>query len=88
MQIEVSEPTAQILAAQAAANGRSLNVYAESVLTRFARTSSNPLALAEPFEVRTHEDALASILSRNPTIATSRPEETDWQQLKGEGRRF
>jgi len=88
MQIELNESTQQFLAAQAAARGRSLNEYVASVLSRFAQAAADPLALSQEFEIETHEDALAWILSRNPNLSTNAPEKTDWQRLKSEGRRL
>jgi aryl-alcohol dehydrogenase-like predicted oxidoreductase len=88
MQIELNQTTEQILQAQAAAHGRSLNDYAASVLSRFAQAAAHPVALSEQFEIKTHEDALAWILSRNPNLPANAPEATDWQQLKSEARRF
>ena len=87
MQIELNETTEQLLAAQAAANGRPIDEYAAHVLARYAEASAHPLALSERFEIKSHEDALAWILSRNPNLPSNTPEDTDWQQLKSEGRR-
>jgi hypothetical protein len=88
MQIELNEVTAQILATQAAAHGRSINDYAAAVLSRYAEASADPIALSEQFEIKTHEDALAWILSRNPDLPNNAPQDTDWQALKAEGRRY
>jgi len=88
MQIELKESTEHLLQAQAAAQGRSVHEYAASVLSCYAEALADPLALSEPFEIRTHEAALAWILSRNPNPAANRPEDIDWQQLRAEGRRY
>jgi len=88
MQIELNETTEQLLAAQAAAQGRPIHEYAANLLSRYAEASAHPLALSRQFDIKTHEDALAWILSRNPNLPLNAPEETDWQQLKSEGRRY
>jgi hypothetical protein len=87
MEIQLNPAVEHLLEAQAAAHGRTVHEYAASLLSRYAQASADPLALSEQFEVKTHEDALAWILSRNPTLPTNRPEDTDWQQLKNQGRR-
>ena len=88
MQIELSENTEQILAAQANAQGRSLSEFAAGVLARYADATASSIALSPSFEIKTNEDALVWVLSRNPNPEGNRPEEIDWQQMKNEGRRF
>ncbi|RXH56792.1 hypothetical protein [Granulicella sibirica] len=87
MQIELNESAAQILKQQASAHGRSVDDYAAAVLTRFASASQ---AVSEPqaFEIASQEDALLWMLRRNPNVQANRPEDSDRQQLKNEGRRF
>ena len=87
MQIELSESTERILEQQASTHGRSVDDYAASVLSRFALASAASVENF-PFEIESHEDALLWVLSRNPTLGSNRPEETDWQALRSEGRRF
>ena len=86
MQIQLNEITQQILGAQAVAHGCSIDEHIAGVLSRYAAASAQPLSLSEQFTIRTHEDALAWILSRNPNLPTNAPEDTDWQALKAEGR--
>jgi hypothetical protein len=88
MEIQLNQAIEHMLEAQAAAHGRPVQEYAASVLARYAQASADPLTLSEQFEIKSHEDALAWILSRNPNLPDNHPEETDWQQLKNEGRRY
>ncbi len=86
MQIELNGSTEQILGAQAAAHGCSIDDHVAGVLSRYAAASVQPLALSGQFTIRTHEDALAWILSRNPDFMANAPENTDWQAWRSEGR--
>jgi hypothetical protein len=88
MEIQLNQDVEQMLETQAAAYGRPVHEYVASVLSRFVQATADPRHLGEGFEIKTYEDAVAWILSRNPNLPKNRPEDTDWQQLKNEGRRY
>ena len=88
MQIELSKTTEQILTARAIADGYPLNEYIESVLCKYAAVSVQPQEHSGEYKINTFEDAIAWILLRNPKISTTVPQDTDWQALKAEGRRY
>jgi hypothetical protein len=45
-------------------------------------------AASEESRLKTWEDIVARLHARNPTMATNRPQDLDWQAIKSEGRRY
>ena len=43
---------------------------------------------SDKFEIKTFEDALAWFRAQNPDMATTRPQDLDWQAIKAQGRRY
>ena len=43
---------------------------------------------SDEFVVSSFEDALAWLHAQNPNMATTRPQDLDWQAIKAQGRRY
>lgn len=88
MHIDLSEGTQQVLGTEATNRGRTLPESAAGLLSRYAEAAVRPIAETSHSPIKTHQDAVAWVLSRNPNPELNHPEDIDWQQLKSDGRRF
>ena len=88
MQLELSPTVIGVLAPQASASGVSLVEYVTQLVTNFALVSASRRVAGPEFKIETDHDVIAWVLSRNANLLHNRPEDTDWQALKSEGRRY
>jgi hypothetical protein len=85
--LELTSEAEQLLEKEATACGCSAAEFAAKLVS--AHLSANrPQGTSEIFQIKDAADARAWILSRNPHLPQNPPHDTDWQQVKAEGRRY